>query len=313
MTVETAGSAQVPQSRLRGIAKRIMMEVAIIVTSAAVLLGGWYSVQTWNMRHVVSIASTASTQAASVEISPRPVFVAGEHLEANGVSRPRGTFSMILVLSPSCHYCVHSVPFYHRVIEAARKAHFAMHVAVPTSEATARFISEAGLQELPIINWRSLNRKVLATPSILLWGPDDIVRRIWTGELDSKGEEEVFAAIRTPASVRQPLLELSSGEHVMSPEEVRTKNDAIIVSPAERASFEKEHPSGAINIPLKELLQRADYELRRDHLTVVDCSEQFELECSRALEYLRRDKFRVVAADLSSAEKTYGPNNTQAN
>jgi rhodanese-related sulfurtransferase len=52
-----------------------------------------------------------------------------------------------------------------------------------------------------------------------------------------------------------------------------SEEDAQLVEVLPATDFEKEHLTGAINIPLKELDQRAPHELERERPVIVYCND----------------------------------------
>jgi rhodanese-related sulfurtransferase len=289
---------------VRAFARRVLTEAAVILLSAMILVGAYFAVLIWRERTKIVVASTSTTQEATLRIAGRPEMVVGSRLEVDGVET--SGFSLILILSPSCHFCAENAPFYRRLVRAAHETKVPLRIAVPASSATPQFMSALNLGAVPTFYWDSMSEKFRGTPTLLLWGPGGRIRRIWFGALGPTEEADVLVALRDPSHAKQPSKKLDDGEIVLTPEEVMAKGGGVVISVAEREQFERSHPAGAINIPLKELLQRADRDLSRERLVVIDCSSVMDKLCSSAIGFLRQDGFRVVPADYGGAETQDG-------
>ncbi len=178
-------------------------------------------------------------------------------------------------------------------------------IVVPSVRSRKAFLARFGLDDIPAVEWGDLSRRFLGVPSIALVDSTGVIRRIWAGELKPEAQAEVLAAIRDPGGVTLPKRKLTNGELMLSQAElasVTAPGDAVLISTCEREEYQREHPSGAINIPLRELGMRADRELKKHNLIVIDCSALHETICSIAVERLRSMGFRTAAADLARIE-----------
>jgi hypothetical protein len=281
--------------------KRFAREMLLTACAATILLSVYHMYLYWKGRP----DAAAAAEKASLDLATRPAMLAGKQLAVRGAENGRHGWSIIVVTSPACRFCVNSVPFHRRLIEAAHQSGVRVLFAVPTAPGTDSFLSASGFGGATIVNWHDLSRRFQATPSVVLLNPDHVIRRIWVGELGKDEETELLTAFRNPSSVTLPRRKLASGEPMLTDAELRAlskRNGVTVVSVSEREEFRQEHPPGAINIPLPELNQRAQRDLRKERLNVIDCSAIDDMVCSNMVAHLQKVGFHVAAADLSRSE-----------
>lgn len=244
------------------------------------------------------------------QIAESPVMMPGRRLTL-GVSGE--AFSLLIVTSPTCPFCVESATFHRELLVATKKAGLRLRVAVPTIESTSSFLASTGLSEAIAVPWSSLERRPVGVPSVVLIGSDGIIRRIWLGELKKKEQAEVLEAVREPAEVAPPVRKLTNGEHMLTSSGFRSLAKAsagkvVLISIEERESFKREHPEGAVNIPLAELGMRARSELLADGINAIDCSGVEDAVCTISIERTRSLGFRIVAVDFGDIPDASGTN-----
>jgi rhodanese-related sulfurtransferase len=284
-------------NRLRSLAK----EAALTACASAILLCVYFAALSW----APGRRAAEAVKQASKEIANRPELLPGKPLAVRGVDLARHAYSLFVITSPSCPYCRNSAPFHRRLIEAARTAGIPAWIVAPPSHATAAFLSTTGLQNAPLIDWRDLSRRFVGTPTVALVDSSGLIHRIWLGELTKDEEVGLLAAIRNPSEARQPTRKLTSGEALLTAAELRVLSRqglVTLVSIAEREDFAQEHPPGAINVPLAELTERAQRDLAKSGLNVIDCSAIPEVVCSITLDQLRKMGFRIAAVDYAAVE-----------
>ena len=133
------------------------------------------------------------------QAGPRPPEVeVGEQLDALRQVVPAGSDrAMIVALSPTCHFCTESMPFYKRLVEERNKkgSNTKVIAAVPREEAKAeeqKTMDSAGVQPDALVALDFQNIKVPGTPTILLVDNQGKVLDVWVGKQDSSGEEEIL-------------------------------------------------------------------------------------------------------------------------
>lgn len=281
---------------------RALREAAYTVGATGVIICAFLVVRVWTQGR----EEDASTAQAARAISDRPAMIVGERLTVSGAEVGRSASSLLIVTSPSCQFCVSSAAFHRRLVEASQKSAIPVWIVVPTSGSARRFLSTFGLQNARTITWRDLSRRFLGVPSVVLVDSNGVIRRIWVGELRPQDESEVLAAVRDPHGVTPPRRRMTSGELILTRADLRTSSTvqgATVISILEREQFRQEHPPGSINIPLAELGMRAERDLRRDQMNVVDCSAIADAVCSMAVEHLRKKGFRTAAVDFGGLDE----------
>lgn len=125
----------------------------------------------------------------------------GERLEALQAALPAGAErTLVLAVSPQCHFCTESMPFYKRVVDERNKKGSAVKVvvAVPAAEAREaeqKHLTDAGVQNDALVTVDFSSIKVPGTPTLLLVDKQGKVLDVWVGKLDEDGEEDVIAAL----------------------------------------------------------------------------------------------------------------------
>jgi rhodanese-related sulfurtransferase len=283
-------------SILRPDLRRIIVETVYTAGAAVACFVVLYGARTW----IQSRSLDGGAAEAKRALAGRPPMMVGKRLAIKGVNLDRYRYSLFVITSPSCQFCIHSVPFHRRLLETSRNGGIPMWIVVPTANSTRRFLSRAGLQDAPAANWLDLSRRFQSVPSVVLVDSNGLIRRIWEGELRSEEESALLAAMRDPSSVTVPRRKLISGEAMLTEADLHavSSDGTTVINPQEREAFRVEHPDGAVNIPLPELAMRAERDLWKDRLNVLDCSVLPAAVCSIAVDHLRKKGFRAAAVDF---------------
>jgi hypothetical protein len=125
----------------------------------------------------------------------------GDQLAALVPVIPAGTErALVVAISPTCHFCTESMPFYKRLVEERNAKGSATKViaAVPREEAKAeeeRSLTGAGVapDALVVVDFGAI--KVPGTPTILHVDGQGKVLDVWVGKQSSGGEEEILAKL----------------------------------------------------------------------------------------------------------------------
>jgi len=114
---------------------------------------------------------------------------------------PAGTDrALVLALSPTCHFCNDSMPFYKQLLDQRNQKGSAVKViaAVPgddvKSDEEKNFTSH-GIQPDSIIAVDFKKIKVPGTPTVLLVDNQGKILDVWVGKLDGSREREVLARL----------------------------------------------------------------------------------------------------------------------
>jgi hypothetical protein len=110
---------------------------------------------------------------------------------------------LIVALQRGCRFCDASLPFYARLLEAARSSGFPVSAVLPGSlESAADYLRLASLS-FPDVKTMSLpDLGVLGTPTIILAAPGGAVKAVWEGRLSPEQEVEVLNAMKAVREVR---------------------------------------------------------------------------------------------------------------
>jgi hypothetical protein len=133
---------------------------------------------------------------------PRPGEVAqGDQIAALQQVVPAGADrALVMALSPGCHFCTESMPFYKRLIDERNQqgSNVKVVAAVPAEEAKdaeMKIMTEAGVQPDSVATLNFQEAKVAGTPTLLLVDNKGEVLDVWVGKLDEGGEKKVLKAL----------------------------------------------------------------------------------------------------------------------
>jgi len=121
----------------------------------------------------------------------------GESLPELRKAIPAGTQrALFLAVSPTCHFCNDSLPFYKQLMDRRNQAGSAVKViaAVP-ADAEAKNFSSAGVTPDAVVHVDFSKIKVPGTPTLLLVDDQGKVLDVWVGKLDESREKQVLASL----------------------------------------------------------------------------------------------------------------------
>lgn len=115
--------------------------------------------------------------------------------------------ALVVAVSPGCHFCNDSIPFYKNLIDQRNQKNSAVKfiAAVPSSEKpeeaqklvadeTQKFAA-GGAQPDGMVNVDFAAIKVPGTPTLMLVDNNGKVLDVWVGKLDPDGEKEVLKTL----------------------------------------------------------------------------------------------------------------------
>lgn len=263
-----------------------MRSVWIWVVTAAVLVAG---VVVWISRtndHVIG-DGVAKFKSDYVDLGEGDRLCLPENLN-EGVSR-RG--KVIIVVGAKCPVCSASKSFDDRVDEEFRARGVPVYFALSDDHANDQAETEFRMMGRQVI--REPLRKLGTTriPTVLRLNNDGKIVSMWTGWVAPASEKTVLNALESGSSL----------EHYVTVREDEVpkyarRAGAIVLS----LSFDGARNGASSKvIPANELATRAQYELARDHLIVVDCGTvRAALACQESILHLVRMKYNAVAAGL---------------
>ncbi|HEX9943271.1 MAG TPA: hypothetical protein VGG03_14720 [Thermoanaerobaculia bacterium] len=130
-----------------------------------------------------------------------PQVEKGERFDQLKAVVPAGTQkALVVAVSPTCHFCNESLPFYKKVIEHRDRKNSPVKfiAAVPAEQMKAeegKKFAEAGVRPDGMVPLDFSAIKVPGTPTVLLVDNNGKVLDVWVGKLQGDGEEEVLEAL----------------------------------------------------------------------------------------------------------------------
>lgn len=133
---------------------------------------------------------------------PRPPEIeVGEKHEALARVVPAGADrALVVALSPGCHFCDESMPFYKRLVEERNQkgSNVKVVAAVALEESKAaeeQKLSSAGVNPDAVVVVDFETTKLRGTPTIVLVDNQGEVHEVWVGKQPSSGEEEILEVL----------------------------------------------------------------------------------------------------------------------
>jgi thioredoxin-related protein len=125
----------------------------------------------------------------------------GERLDALRSVVPAGAErTVVLAVSPQCHFCNESMPFYKRLLDKRNRAGSSTRfvAAVPTTQARdeeAKTFAASGIKPDALVQVDFHALKVPGTPTLMLVDRDGKVLGVWVGKLDERRERDILARL----------------------------------------------------------------------------------------------------------------------
>jgi thioredoxin-related protein len=128
-----------------------------------------------------------------------PAFsLAGEHLPALAAMMPAGADrALVIAVSPLCHFCNESLPFYKQLVDRRNQTRSAVKViaAVPNAQARADELAAfraGGVLPDGVVAADFNSLKVPGTPTLMLVDRNGRVLEVWVGKLEESRQKEVL-------------------------------------------------------------------------------------------------------------------------
>jgi thioredoxin-related protein len=108
--------------------------------------------------------------------------------------------ALVLAVSPTCHFCNESMPFYKQLMDQRNQKGSGVKVIAAVSQAGAKTDEENnfkshGVQPDSVVAVDFQKIKVPGTPTLLLVDNQGKVLDVWVGKLDDSREREVLARL----------------------------------------------------------------------------------------------------------------------
>jgi thioredoxin-related protein len=130
-----------------------------------------------------------------------PQVEKGERFDQLKAIVPAGSSrALVVAVSPTCHFCDESMPFYKQIIDQRNQKGSQVKViaAVPNEEAKAeesQKFATAGANPDGMVHMDFSTIKVSGTPTLLLVDNDGKVLDVWVGKLPEDRQQEVFEVL----------------------------------------------------------------------------------------------------------------------
>ena len=130
-----------------------------------------------------------------------PQVEKGEQFEQLKAVVPAGTNrALVVAVSPTCHFCNDSMPFYKKLIDQRNQkgSQVKFIAAVPAEEAKteeSKKFADAGAQPDGMVHMDFSSIKVPGTPTLLLVDNNGKVLDVWVGKQDEKGEKDILEVL----------------------------------------------------------------------------------------------------------------------
>jgi hypothetical protein len=230
-----------------------------------------------------------------------PPLAVGSQLRIASVNLGQSPVSIVLISSPSCTYCLASASFHAKLVSESASNGVPFYVAVPSRSEANRYLLQVGFSDPSIKEWKDLNLRANATPTIAAVDKTGSIRRVWVGLLSPDSESELVKMIQTHTVSSLPSTSESKGAQSaanyssLELENLKMKEKIKILDVHERG-----FPGirdGAVTMPMLELEYRAPFELNRDDLQIIDCGNLGPSQCELSVRLLSKEGFRVATLD----------------
>lgn len=133
---------------------------------------------------------------------PRPPEIeVGEKHDALAQVVPAGSErALVVALSPTCHFCEESMPFYKRLVDERNQKGSQVKVIAAVSQEGAKAeeqqkLAAAGVNADGVVVLDFNSVKLRGTPTIVLVDNKGEVHEVWVGKQAASGEEEILEAL----------------------------------------------------------------------------------------------------------------------
>jgi len=126
---------------------------------------------------------------------------AGEQFDELKQVVPAGSKqALVIAVSPTCHFCTESIPFYKRLQEERNQKGSGVKLVTAVPAAAAReeetkLMTAGGFTPDSVVELNFATVKVPGTPTLMLVDKEGKVLNVWVGKLNEDGEKEVLKVL----------------------------------------------------------------------------------------------------------------------
>jgi hypothetical protein len=203
----------------------------------------------------------------------------GQNIYIDNYDWPATQRTVLLAVSTTCQQCTESAAFFRELVAASRARPYQVIVAsAESAQSTAVYLARLGVTEDVEIRQVSLSQiGIQDVPAVAILDNAGTVESVMLGKLTPHQQKEVFRYLQAHTI---PLSESISDDttsttaiDVQDLISILQNPSAIVLEIRERSRFYEAHISGALNMPLDEIGERAPHELPLDKMIAVYCVE----------------------------------------
>jgi hypothetical protein len=227
-------------------------------------------------------------------VPQRDEIKTGASVSLEGADFTQSPVSLVMVSSPDCKYCRASENFHSKLIAMARTGGVPVFVAVPSLKEASSYLAGLNVDSKSAREYHQLNLAVSGTPTIFAVDNTGHVKALWIGLATPADESEIVSLVqnRSFGSLKASTRIDAPNFQPQELERIKLKTNLNVIDIRERNKYKKSEES--INIPLVELPYRADRELDKKKLQLVDCSNVLWDECKVAVGTLKKLQFNTA-------------------
>lgn len=128
------------------------------------------------------------------DVRPTPL-TKGDLLPLPAIQASRSRYSVVLVLSSQCTFCVDSVPFYRQLIEGRPPDVPVVGIFATPPGGGPDFVREHELRLDAVLETPLGEVGVRGTPTVLILDRESRVQGVWVGRLAAPVEEQVMTTL----------------------------------------------------------------------------------------------------------------------
>lgn len=284
-------------SKMVHLGKVLMREVAVVGLAAAAII--------FSLR-VMNVFQLPPEAPQDVHMGMRgPLVSIGSHVSLQSTDFGVRPISLVLVSSPDCHFCVQSESFHRKLLSETQKVNIPFYIVVPERKKAAAYLNAMGFASAVVREWNDLNARVPGTPTIIAVDANNTAIRLWVGRLPTEVESDLLGLVQARA-LSDSLGSNTRGRRKGVPNypqaaDIRklAPNGKIQVLDVHERGDQVAQP-GMLILPFLQLSTRAQFELDRATLQVVDCTNLSEGKCGAAVGTLSSLGFQVATVGAGS-------------
>jgi len=172
----------------------VLANIAVVITSTvlcSVLVKNYFFSPTKQEAPVEAVQSKSPSSSASRTASSQ----AGTKISLPGIDWSKGTRTVVLALSTTCHFCSESAPFYQKLQQQKPNDVRVIAVLPQPLEDSRNYLSKLGVSVSDVVQSSLASVGVSGTPTLLLVDNEGSVTGSWVGKLSDSEAARVIEQI----------------------------------------------------------------------------------------------------------------------